>query len=92
MYNLIDRDELIKRARPIENFPNGTIVVVLGVVKSLPTVDAEPVRYGHWVAKDMGDYEECICSVCGEENFGENYIIGSTAKYFPHCGVKMDGE
>ena len=48
------------------------------------------VKHGHWICKDMVEYEECICSVCGGENFGENYMIGSTAKYCPHCGAKMD--
>lgn len=40
------------------------------------TVDAEPVRHGHW--------EEFHCSVCGKMGWDNE------DKYCPNCGAKMD--
>lgn len=47
-------------------------------IEDAPTVDAEPVRHGHW--------EEFHCSVCGEMGWDNE------DKYCPNCGAKMDGE
>lgn len=52
-----------------------------------PTVDAEPVRHGHWVKKWNTFFKQDVwhCDVC------EN---GSPLKYdyCPNCGAKMDRE
>lgn len=53
------------------------------------TVDAEPVRHGHWIKEK---YERPICSVCGNKGFLS--IIDSITGDFPYCawcGAKMDG-
>ena len=58
-----------------------------------PTIDAEPVRHGHW-EYGSGFYPP-TCSVCnlvpltpgyvGDVNFYERYF-----KRCPNCGAKMD--
>ena len=91
MSRLIDADELVKRARPIENFPKGTMVVVLGVVKSLPTIDAEPIKHGHWVTTwnryDKDGYviqTRGRCSCCNQSS--------DVLDYCGNCGARMDEE
>ena len=60
-------------------------------IDDAPTVDAEPVRHGHWV--DMGDFEQC--SVCHGTQLKEiqTYYGKATwikTPYCPNCGAKMD--
>lgn len=56
-----------------------------------PTVEAEPVRHGHWdyIEEYFADrwWNTYQCSVCGhQEDFEEPYRM----KYCPECGAKMD--
>lgn len=62
-----------------------------------PTVDAEPVRHGHWmhgdevVKLDVFDAPEmsCWCSECGDWLTGsDEYPV--RGKFCPNCGAKMD--
>lgn len=57
-----------------------------------PTIDAEPVRHGHWTDKQIDWHKgETYCSVCGQEagaEYGRYTYIKS--KYCPYCGAKMD--
>jgi len=62
----------------------------------VPTIDAEPVRHGHWERKHQkkefpgmhilinGTYP--TCSVCGFAEMG----ISQETDYCPNCGAKMD--
>lgn len=55
-----------------------------------PTVDAEPVRHGHWIEPESFTVS-CICSVCGFKfNKYEDDICGYP--YCANCGAKMDEE
>ncbi len=60
----------------------------------LPTVDAEPVRYGHWFKTYDDEGEAWMCSECCEEwGFDEGHpkdVYG--CNYCPNCGAKMDEE
>lgn len=51
-----------------------------------PTVDAEPVRHGHWIRKGLRWH----CSACGYGAFNSDFVFG--ARYCPTCGAKMDAE
>ncbi len=55
------------------------------LIKSQRTVDAEPVRHGHWVRNDNGTYS---CSECQSWIPNEQHHY---AKYCLFCGAKMDG-
>lgn len=74
---LIDADELC--ADRVSNDP------VVIAAKCAPTIDAEPVRHGHW--DDSFDGITPYCSVCGMSH----NCINRTPDYCPHCGARMDG-
>lgn len=70
-------------------------------IEKQPTADAEPIRHGHWIPFDYGDYHWHECSVCG---VADKYIetvhrdgfpdkdMESIRHYCPNCGAKMDEE
>lgn len=47
----------------------------------VPTIEAEPVRYGRWVGRDI-DHMWLRCSLCGKEAHG-------ATTYCPNCGAHM---
>ena len=63
-------------------------------IDNAPTVDAEPVRHGHWFKTYDDEGEAWMCSECCEEwGFEEGHpkdVYG--CNYCPNCGAKMDGE
>lgn len=59
-------------------------------IDSLPTVDAEPIRHGHWIHWIFNPKDEMMftlpkCSECGAES-------PNGGNYCPYCGAKMDEE
>lgn len=69
-------------------------------LNKVPSVEAEPVRYGHWIIKDnpgTGWYR-VTCSQCGEDVTSVAPVIGFFPKakviwdFCPECGARMDGE
>ena len=64
---------------------------------SMPTVDAEPVRHGHWISIDNDGDSPYKCSVCGGVKVNENgewldicQQEWSKMPYCSVCGAKMD--
>ena len=57
-------------------------------LKALPSVEAEPVRYGHWYIQRFGS--DAKCSECGM-SFTDAYDIENHDKYCRHCGARMLG-
>ncbi len=62
-----------------DTFDDG-ICYMLNRIDEAPTIEAEPVKHGHWVTRGMFDF----CSCCDEM-----YEYGSQ-NYCPNCGAKMD--
>lgn len=60
-------------------------VMAVDDLNYLPTVEAEPVRHGYWIAQDEGR-TRYMCSECKSKNHG------GYEKYCPNCGAKMDKE
>ena len=64
---------------------------IIKFIKSLPTVDAVPVRHGRWIRKEWAEESEGLlidnyeCSAC------KNWVRNET-NYCPYCGAKMDAE
>ena len=57
-------------------------------IKSVPTVEAEPVIHGEWLVSAGG--KVCACSVCGDEFDNTcNYDIRKDWKRCPVCETKM---
>lgn len=53
-----------------------------------PTVDAEPIRHGHWI-------DDCRCSECGAEAITEWNETGGAwvmTPFCPFCGAEMEME
>ena len=59
------------------------------IVDNEDTVDAVPVRHGHW-KEDPSGYGFWICSACGfvSEASAANMLY----KFCPVCGARMDGD
>ena len=63
--------------------------MVLGKIEDAPTVDAEPVRHGHWINHfdDLFPEESTQeCSVCHAEQMGTML----NDNYCPNCGARMN--
>ena len=94
MGRLIDADELIKHERSIsgreyDKASKGLNTYAVWAVASsdilaAPTVDAKPVRHGHWVRKGLLFH----CSACSYGAFKSDFVYG--ARYCPICGARMD--
>lgn len=95
---LIDADALNKEVgelwRDMDDVDFGELVRDFWkVLNHFPTVNAEPVRHGRWIAHPT---ELCwdVCSVCGtgckrrEEDNGAE--LQYNYQYCPWCGTKMD--
>lgn len=98
--DLIDRNELIEKLDPeyketvkliksgethLDNLAEG-YTEVHDLITRAPTIDAEPVRHGHWeqIINPYGEIEGWICG-CGAE-------VKIHSNYCPYCGTKMDEE
>ena len=80
---LIDADEL-----DIYDVSPAYGMCVMGVtqedIDNAPTVEAKPVRHGHWVRKGLLFH----CSACSYGAFKSDFVYG--ARYCPICGARMD--
>ena len=62
---------------------------ILDQVDREDTIDAEPVRHGHWIP--FGSMHHC--SICEETVLVPTTIADiPTYDYCPHCGAKMEVE
>lgn len=59
---------------------------VIDMLESRETIDAEPVRHGHWEERPLRKFPEehiDVCSVCAGKALAKY-------NYCPNCGAKMD--
>lgn len=64
-----------------------TMYGIAQLLDEQPTIDAVPVRHGHWIKiGSQNSIRNMKCSICGEEVFGD----ADTEKYCFNCGSKMD--
>ena len=54
---------------------------MLHILGTIPTVDAEPIKHGHWELRIVPPV--FVCSECREES-------DVKYNYCPQCGCKMD--
>lgn len=64
---------------------DGAVSDCIEFLKTAPTIDAEPVRHGHWIIAEF----DCVkCSVCG--CYEDVWWANQGTNYCPNCGAKMD--
>jgi hypothetical protein len=68
----------------VEEYPKP---LIMALIDSVPTVDAEPVKHGVWRRGENFGGEFRDCSVCNVRHYKVLFW-----KYCPNCGAKMDGE
>lgn len=81
---LIDADELI-----LDLDDSLFYIDAIPFVEDSPTIDAEPVRHGKWITKDVGFLQKSfICSACGgwEHNLACEH---EGMNFCPQCGARM---
>ena len=91
MNRLIDADGAIEHAIAFwkENDGDSAMQMIIDYLRTVPTVNAEPIRYGHWEDKyGDGDWH---CSVCGAIVEKDEQNRHNWNRCY-HCGAKMDGE
>lgn len=90
MSRLIDA-ELIEKE---EGWLDGTCLVIpKQIIYDAPTIDAEPVRHGHWIKMQFNNANfQCTCSVCGGEAIHPQFqwYKENIYPYCPSCGAKME--
>ena len=108
MSRLIDADELkdhqfhglytnIHIASNTDAYMLGWNDAIDAIVKCAPTVDAEPVKHGHWVEENTRTHSmQFKCSVCGRiAYYPQNHHSTEPKRcgyaYCPNCGARMDG-
>lgn len=86
-------------ANPLDYNTKATYAECITMVDSMETIEAEPVRHGHWV-KCQGKSNIWYCSECGEKiNYKQNrrtYSIPKVPVWQKNkrcrcCGAKMGG-
>lgn len=64
--------------------------IVPNIISNAPTIDAEPVRHGHWIEYE-DNKRECYCSECdfpaGLDDYGYHNMQDPYCRF---CGAKMD--
>lgn len=98
MDDLINRDAAIDIMQAKGDAALGTPKVVFysaaNMLKMMPAVDAEPVRYGKWMtASGMLPPEyhgRKYCSACSQFALHDRFGRERLSWYCPNCGVKMD--
>lgn len=64
---------------------SGFIEMCIDVIESRPTVDTEPVVYGHWIPQNTGR-TLFACSNCHKGNYGGH------ERHCPNCGAYMSNK
>ena len=89
MPRLIDADKLKSYFAPtLTGRTEYSADEILLTIATMPTVDAEPVRHGHWINHydDLFPEESMVeCSLCHEYE-----CLNIDTNYCPNCGAKMD--
>lgn len=83
---LIDADEV--KQRVVDTYFDTLIPCVIRAVDDSPTVDAEPVRHGHWIEIIEDGKMKRVTSCCGDDQ--TKLTVWYKPDYCPNCGAKME--
>ena len=67
-----------------------TYFTIQQLVDEMPTIDAEPIKYGRWIKSNIQRHVEVTyeCSECQHEVVGEY----EKTPFCGGCGARMDGD
>ena len=82
---LIDADELIVIGFDDEDGKTFDFVPK-EFIDQAPTIEAEPIKHGHWV---NGFNSPLKCSSCGIVNRANEITLRTDFKFCPYCGARM---
>ena len=94
MTSLINADELKDWSEIVPLTDDGGIDIndFEEKLRTMPTIDAEPVRHGKWIDIDEQSYTWKVrCSCCGNERSMMS-TQGEYPNYCENCGARMDEE
>lgn len=94
MADLIDRQAAIDEAYAVIVDDAVYDVVQVETLEGLPSVEAEPVRHGHWYHGEAYPHH-LYCSVCYRTALPNDEYVerwGLHMNYCPNCGARMDGK
>lgn len=92
MMRLINADELKHDLEWLE-CDTPVYLDVMSTIDERTTVDAEPVKHGHWINKEISpDVWVCLCSECDDVAYYSMHKVATKFRYCTNCGAKMDGE
>lgn len=87
---LIDADEA--KNYLYEHLDDLHMIAAQNAIDEMPTVDAQPVKHGHWIELPKAlnrDENPCQCSNC--KHVISFYYGYPKSKFCDECGAKMDG-
>lgn len=94
MSRLIDADELKQAALGVgeDVVCDDCTCEFLNLIDAQPTIEAEPVRHGHWIDKPTGKYGnwQSYCSACGKHSQIGGIESNRHKPRCPWCGAHMD--
>ena len=83
MPRLIDADRIVYSWVIDNDGEEHDGITLQSIIDKMPTVDAEPVKHGHWIDEQKGRWIYAKCSLC-------NTVHDVRSNYCPTCGAKMD--
>lgn len=62
-------------------------------LKEAQTIDAEPIRHGHWIKKEpaYSDGSDIYRYECSECHYWDEHNVYREVPYCWHCGARMEG-
>ena len=89
---LIDADALLEKAHMIHVKEVGYThrCVDYFHVLEAPTIEAEPIRHGHWKKRSETDVDGNAWYSCSECEHGDYHAEDAVVPYCWYCGAKMD--
>lgn len=90
MVDLIDRDALKDYIKNLWDMQDAYLPChFFDAMDDMPTVDAEPVRHGHWKPSENHP-PYYTCSECENCYIDKEWAKDGKWIYCPSCGAKMD--
>lgn len=96
---LIDADAFLEEARNRIDMQDAYLPIHIKelVIDEMPTIEAEPIKIGHWLPYEFGDYHWHKCSVCGKadkyiETIRNGVDLQAIRHFCPICGARMEIE